>query len=274
MRIAELIAHYRKVKTQYGELPPSLESKLPIIEQVFGHLDASTTGSEIVSAAKEKWKGSAPGTIRRYLVQVKAILNRAERDGLIAKAPMVDLPYVHDVVYVDITNAELNMLLDYIKWTEPRWYPLALTLSHTGARLSEALALTEASFTKLGTRILKSVGRRTKTIERVVPYTQRMQDAVASGAIFRNGQRLAPQGYGDSSIATCLGRVIDQSVKALGLPPMRVHDLRHAFAAVLAENGADLADLVAALGHSSTAMSMRYRGLVRGRLGGIMATIK
>lgn len=272
MKIKELIAHYTEMKSQHASLPLSLSEKLGHLDRVFGSLDVSSTGSEIVASAKAEWGKLSPGTLKRYLVQLRAVMRRAERDGLIARAPLIDVPFVHDTVYVDITGAEVKMLLDYIKWTEPKWYPLVLVLTHTGARLGEALTLTPSSFTRNGTRIAKPVGRRSKTIDRVIPYTQRLGDAVSKGTLLRN-ERLWPAEIAPGSVAGCLGRVIDASVKALGLPPMRVHDLRHAFAAVLAENGADLGDLVAALGHSSPTMAMRYRGLVKGRLNAILGSV-
>ncbi len=272
MKITGLIAHYKAMKSLHASLPPSLSEKLCHLDRVFGNLDATATGSEIVATAKAEWGSLSPGTLKRYLVQLRAIMRRAERDALIDRAPLIDVPFVHDTVYVDITGSEVKMLLDYIKWTEPRWYPLALVLTHTGARLGEALTLTPASFTRNGTRIAKPVGRRSKTIDRVIPYTPRLADAVEKGLLFRN-EMLWPDNISAGSVAGCLGRVIDASVKALGLPPMRVHDLRHAFAAVLAENGADLADLVAALGHSSPTMAMRYRGLVKGRLNAILGSV-
>lgn len=272
MTINELIAHYTTAKILNSSLPPALSEKLQHLSRVFGAMDVGCTGAEIVKAAQAAWPTATAGTRKRYLVQLRAVMRRAERDGLIPKAPLIDVPFVHDTVYVDITGAEVKLLLDYIEWTEPKWYPLALVLAHTGARLGEALSLKPASFTRFGTRIAKPIGHRSKTVERVVPYTGRMSAALARGTLTRT-DRLAPAGIADDSVSTCLGRVIDTSVKALGLPPLRVHDLRHAFAAVLAENGADLADIGSALGHSTPAMSMRYRGMVRSKLTSIISNI-
>jgi len=272
MNIQTLITHYRKAKTLHEAMSPSLAEKLLHLERVFGYLPASSTGMALVATAKAAWPHVAPGTMKRYLVQLRAVMRRAERDGLIAQAPLIDVPYVHDTVYVDITAAEVRRLLDFIQWKEPSWYPLVLLLAHTGARLGEALAVTESSFTRHGIRIEKLVGRRTKTIDRTIPYTHRLASAVASGAFKRNAP-MAPECLQIASIPSVLGRVLDGATKALGLPTLRVHDLRHAFAAILAESGADLADIATALGHSNTAMSMRYRGLVKARLHSIMASV-
>ena len=275
MTINDLIAHYRTMKSLHAEIPDTLDTKLRQIERVFGRMGAASSGREVINQAKTEWGNSAPGTMKRYLVQLRAVMRRCEADGVLPKAPIIDMPYVNDTVYTDVSAADVKMLLDYIKWTEPSWYPLTLVLTHTGARLGEALRLTQSSFTKRGVVLLKLVGRRTKTVQRTVPYTSRLVREVACGAIFRNESgRIVPDSIADNSVSTCLGRVIDASVIALGLPSLRVHDLRHAFASVIAENGADLADIATALGHSNPSMAMRYRGLVRSRLASIVAGIE
>lgn len=50
----------------------------------------------------------------------------------------------------------------------------------------------------------------------------------------------------------------DAAVKAAGLEDFRFHDLRHTFASWARQNGADIADVCEALGHTSIQMSMRY----------------
>jgi integrase len=234
-------------------------------------LDAGASALEIGHAARAEWGQLAPGTLKRYLAQLRAIFNVAYDDGLIDRTPRIGMPYVNDVVEVDVSAEQVALLLSYIKWTEPRWYPLVLVLAHTGARLGEALAITpERSFTRRGVRIEKRVGRRTKTVVRTVPYTPLLAKEVASGA-FGNG--LLPKEITPRSAPACLGRVLELSCTALAIPRLRVHDLRHAFAAILAEKGADLADIATALGHSNIQMAMRYRGLVRARLHAVMAGI-
>jgi integrase len=272
MTISTLIDHYVRVKTLHAPMAASLTDKVGHIRRVFGTMAAASTGESLVMVANLAWAGLAPGTIKRYLVQLRAVMSRAYKDGLIARSPVIDVPYVNDTVYVDISGTELNLLLDYIKWTSRPWYALTVILAHTGARLGEALTLTHESFTRHGTRIAKRVDRRSKTIDRVIPYTPRLLAMVATSAIFSNGS-ITPPGIEAGSVPTCLGRVLDGATAALGLPRLRVHDLRHAFAAVLAENGADIPDLVTALGHSSAAMSMRYRGLVKTKLTGIMGKV-
>lgn len=276
MKIADLITHYTRIKGLHGPLSPSLASKLPHLLRVFGQLDAATPGHEIVAAARAEWGASSPGTLKRNLVQLRAIMAIAEDDGLIDDAPRIDMPYVNDTVVVDVTAAEVALLLQYVRWTEPRWYPLILVLAHTGARLSEALALGEGSYTRRGTRIERRLGRKVKTVSRTVPFTRLMQSEVESGVLSGSSKwriSLLPVGIAPNSASACAGRVLANSCEALGLPRLRVHDLRHSFASVMAEAGADIADIGAALGHSNLSMSMKYRGLVRGRLSSILSRV-
>lgn len=272
MTTQELINHYRRMKGIHGALSPSLEEKLVHLELVFGAMPADSTGEAYARAAIERWRHCAPGTIKRYLVQLKAVLRRAERDGLLARAPHIDLPFVHDVVYVDIDANDVTLLLDYVKWTEPKWYPLTLLLVHTGARLGEAMAVVpERDISKHGVRLLKPVARRTKTIERIVPPTSRIEAEVAASLFAK--RPIIPAGIAPASVASCLGRVIDASTDALKMKRLRVHDLRHAFAAVLAEAGGDLADIASVLGHTNIAMSQRYRGLVKTRVSALLRSV-
>jgi integrase len=50
----------------------------------------------------------------------------------------------------------------------------------------------------------------------------------------------------------------DAAVKTAGIEDFRFHDLRHTFASWARQDGADIADVCDALGHTSVQMSMRY----------------
>lgn len=271
MTIDDLILHYRSVKSVHAPLSPSLLEKVGGLSRALGHLPANSDGLALSQAARNAWPHAAPGTIKRHLVQLRAILRRCADDGIIARCPHIETPYVNDVVYVNVTAAEVSMLLDYIQAVDRRWYPLTLLLAHTGARLGEALLVQPERDLRNGTiTIHKPVNRRSKTIRRVLPCTSRMNEAIKRGFF---DAPLLPSGVSQESASVCLGRVLSAACTALGLPRLRVHDLRHAYAAILAERGADIADISSALGHSSLSVSMRYRGLVATRLTQIVARV-
>lgn len=50
------------------------------------------------------------------------------------------------------------------------------------------------------------------------------------------------------------------------VPPIRIYDLRHSLGSALRESGADLADVAAHLGHSSTSLTKRYAPTVPAKL--------
>ena len=52
-----------------------------------------------------------------------------------------------------------------------------------------------------------------------------------------------------------------------------IHSLRHTFASLLLQNGASLADIQSALGHSTLAMTMRYAHLLQAESANKLATI-
>ena len=276
----ELIEHYIAEKTAYSPLPDGLADKMARLERAFSHLRQDASGAEIIVAAKRAWPGVKDGTIRRYLVQLRAVLRMAEADGLIRKAPRIQLPYVYDTIDIDINTDGIVRMLRWVRFNAPEWYVLTTMLAHTGARLSEVLRLSSLDFKPNGITISKLADRRTKTISRVIPYTARtrevyigiqLQESWATGE--GGALRLVPRGIADQSVSTCLGRVIDRCVSELGLNPLRVHDLRHCMAVLIAEAGGDLSDIASVLGHSSVSMSARYRGMVPARASGLMGAM-
>jgi integrase len=270
MKMIELIRHYDRRIGEQRELSPSLASKVLQLMEVFGQLPHDAAGAAIEKVAIARWPKSA-STRRRMLVQLRAVLHVANDDGVLDAVPKLRLPFVHDVREAEITWEEANSLLDTLKWGEPRFYPLALVLCHTGARLSEALRIDPAKdFTERGTVLHKPVARRTKTVRRLIPYTPRMRVELPS---LTKMKTLAPVGQGDEkakSVSALMGRVVSETCVALGLPHTRVHDLRHVFAGAVGQFGGDLADIASLCGHENVAMVMRYRGLVRSRAEGIL----
>lgn len=101
----------------------------------------------------------------------------------------------------------------------------------------------------------------------------------------RPGQQLVfPTTDGAQRRGSC--RVIGRAITMCGLNSpatvaesgrATVHSLRHTYASLLLQNGASLADIQDALGHTSLAMTRRYAHLSKaesaGRLAGIMSTV-
>lgn len=56
-------------------------------------------------------------------------------------------------------------------------------------------------------------------------------------------------------------KLMERALKRAGLEPMRIHDLRHTFAATCVNSGASLYEVQKLLGHSSPTMTQRYAHL-------------
>jgi integrase len=63
-----------------------------------------------------------------------------------------------------------------------------------------------------------------------------------------------------------LRRCLNQLTQIAGIKPLRVHDLRHSFASVCAQNGASLLEIKALLNHSNLSTTQRYMHLTDNNL--------
>lgn len=215
------------------------------------------TITKIDSFLSENWSG---GTLRRYRNVVNAIINNANKMWS-TNVPRIVNPYVHDERTEHLTNIEVSKLLVVAKKQHFSEHIHMLTL--TGLRLGEALALvhTDWDATKSSITIhkrAKSTTGRTKTLSRSIPVTnQFLIDHLNSK---RNGDVLEKVSSKD------LNTHLRALLKGIGVTrDIRVHDLRHTFAYLLAQNGADIGDLQLLLGHSDISQTMRYRGWVESR---------
>lgn len=125
--------------------------------------------------------------------------------------------------------------------------PILICAVFTGLRKGNILEL-DWSSVKLGERRIRAVVKGNKNHEARIPA-----QLLAALSTTPPGKRV--------------GRVFDTTnfekrwraaIKASGLADLRFHDLRHTFASWARQNGADIADVKEALGHSDISMTMRY----------------
>ncbi|MGH8882073.1 MAG: site-specific integrase, partial [Stackebrandtia sp.] len=169
--------------------------------------------------------------------------------------------------------------LDHAQRHEPALYPMFLLILHRGLRRGEACGLRDEDvdldagylsivqqITTVGYRpVIKPV--KTDAGDRVIPIgpktitalrdhlTRRAQwqhisadDWPGTGLFFvrPDGAAWHPQTVSDR---------FDQLVAKSGLPPVRLHDLRHCAATYLRHGGADLKEIQETLGHSNIAIT-------------------
>lgn len=234
-------------------------------------LDVTTKGvSEWVDG--EAKRGVCAGTIKRNMNVLKAVLRHGKERGMVDELPTFPTLKVDDARDVHLEPDEVDSLL---RWAEDRdeeeYLPFVL-LVDTGLRLGEMceLRVRDLDFENGTIRVNKRSFSKTKT--RMVPMTKRVRIALevrlAMGEL-RPSDRV--WGRDSKGAAVFLGRALKWAIQELGLPEVRVHDLRHTFAYRAALAGADIADIQTLLGHANINMTMRYRGFVKSRTHEVVA---
>ncbi|MFC0532105.1 tyrosine-type recombinase/integrase [Phytohabitans kaempferiae] len=185
------------------------------------------------------------------------------------------------------TPQQAGQFLDYAEDHDIILYPLFVLILHRGLRRGEAVGLPDTNvdldnallritqqLTTVGyTPVIKDVksesGDRTVSLDSFTLaalrtyHARRARWRLVSGPswpdtglffVQPNGQPWHPE--------TVTGR-FEQLVRGVGLPPIRLHDLRHCAATYLKAAGADLKDVQETLGHSSiTITSDTYTSVI------------
>ena len=220
----------------------------------FGNIDASTiTPSKIEHVLLEmKMGGYAPATIARYLVVLKAIFNRAKRDGVLTINPAekVAPPQVNNVLVRYLTPTQEEKLLSSLP---ERFRPIVLAALHTGMRQGELLRLVWQDV-DWHTGIL-TVNESKTGERRRVPMNSTVQSLLSDLRATRADSLIFPHD------ARYLRRAFKRAVQEAGLHPFRFHDLRHTFASRLAMQGVNDRTLQVLGGWKSPRMLTRYAHL-------------
>jgi integrase len=202
---------------------------------------------------------SKPVAANRTLAAVRAMFSHAVRsdDWALAVNPAVGIgmnPEQHRERYP--ANGELERLVRALQRRGDRAGQCLLMLLLTGARRGELLASRWSDFDL-------DVGVWTKRAETTKQRRSHRlplnQEALAILCEIREGEPFSPFGrLRLSSIRVAWAEVLAEA----GIKNLRVHDLRHFHAALLAEAGHSLVLIGAMLGHASPATTQRYVALV------------
>ncbi len=212
---------------------------------------------EVMARLKEE--GMEPATIHRRLTVLKAIYNRALREGKIDKNPIlrVQSPKFDNRIVRYLTPDEESRLFAALPG---RLHPIVSVALHTGCRQGELLRLIwgDVDFSS-GTILIREAksgeSRRVVMNSRVKSVLSSLSGKEKpSNPVFSNT-------FGGFMDGGNLRREFEGAVKKAGIAPFRFHDLRHTFASRLAMNGANDRTLQTLLGHKSQAMILRYAHL-------------
>lgn len=213
---------------------------------------------------RRRLPAAKPGTVKRQVNVVSAVLNYAAERGLCARVKLLR-PEVHDAKERFLTVEERELLLDELPLEAGR---LALFLVFTGARLGEAMGLEWAQVHADGVVFTTLKGKSKKPRRRKVPLHPRVQELLevlrretgGTGKVFRSST-----GHGWTAHHQ-VDRVFKRATGRLGWDDVTPHTLRHTFASHLVMRGQSLRVVADLLGHSSITMVMRYAHLAPSHL--------
>jgi integrase len=271
-----------KPKTASGEPQRSVADDFYRVERIAKYFGRKTKIREVARWASisdfnaHLLQRMTPESANRYLTFVKAILNRAYEWGALDTPPYVRTNRMKKYGNRYLTIEEEKRLLEKC---HPRLKDFIAFMLDTGARLREATTLTwrhvdlerrprpAVTFvkTKNGDARTVPVPKRTARILRKMKRTAGGQSSIvfsypATKTTYnkygrrnsRRGQRVPLANY---------NAIWQETRERVGLTDVRMHDLRHTYAAKLVRANVPILTVGKLLGHKSITMTMRYAHL-------------
>jgi len=211
--------------------------------------------------------GAGPATRNRTLSMLSSLSKRAVRLGHARENPCAGIQRARETVREPLFLALADQDRVIAECPVPLRWAVAVLLD-TGLRTGELLRLAWADYDPArGTLTVRVSKNRTP---RTVPVTTRGRaalDAHRAGSANAGGPAAlifaSLAGYRPSGEPRFTGEAFEAWKKArrrAKCPGLRIHDLRHSFAATAARAGVPISDLQRLLGHKTMAMTMRYAG--------------
>jgi integrase len=233
--------------------------------------------------------GMSGSSVRKLHWAMRQALAWAHKRGLtgVIATQGVELPPLHARKIDPPSSDNVRALLDHLLESDRDWGTVFAVIAWTGCRRGEAAGLqwrdidldagsvlisrsvsavpggSEVKGTKTGDQRRIAIGPRTVTLLR--EHRARCEDrAKTCGAVLHLGAFVFspdPDGRGPYNPHTFTREFVD-ACKAAGVPPMRLHDLRHHSATTLLRQGARVGEVMDRHGWRTVEMVNRYRHLV------------
>lgn len=211
--------------------------------------------------------GDSPGTLRHKVQALRALYRYLLRRGMVDANPAAQVELAKlskplpKFVREKTVNAILDADIDIDDFVQVRDRLIVMLFYETGIRLSELIGLQDAAV-DTAKRELKVRGKRDK--DRIVPFGDELKDWIERYRVLR--QAVMPQC--GNMLVTVKGRplypslvyrvVHDGLAQAGGTGKLSPHVLRHTFASVMLNSGAELNSVKELLGHESLAATQVY----------------
>jgi len=223
-------------------------------------------------------KGLAPATVRKAYQIMAKIMGAAVDADVIQRSPCrrIQLPTDEHREMRFLTAAEVGRLAEAM---DPRYRALVLLGAYGGLRIGEMAGLRKSrvqipkGLVIVDQTLSEAAGRldfqppKTKASRRSVKLPRSVADELGAHIGRWSGEGpdglvfTAPEG-GPLRLATWRRRFWQKAVVAVGLEPLRVHDLRHTAVTLWIATGANAKAVSVRAGHASVSITMdRYAHL-------------
>lgn len=268
----------RKESTKTGY---SILAKKHIVESDLG----ATALDKLTARKVEAWlavlrkKGLSESTIRSAYVILRAILNTAVRDKMLAEnvAALVDRPKVTKKEALFLTDEQVDAVIAEAE--SSRYQPLFRLLAKTGLRRGEALALrwSDVDFTNKRIHVRGTLTRvngeltvtdpKTTKSRRTPPLSpeveailrsvkaRQAEERLAAGSAWTETSFVFTTEFGQPCDPRNALRAFKAAAKRAKVPEAGLHTLRHSGATTLLLQGVPLKVVSELWGHSSTAIT-------------------
>lgn len=200
--------------------------------------------------------GLKPGSVRRELNTLGAVLNHARLYGLTKQEVKIRKPRVDDARTQWLTKQQRD---DMIEIAAPKEFKALVAGGfYTGARIGELVNAKPSAYDeqrKILTVSTNKTGGKGKSW-RQIPIHPVLADLMVS-----NDDWLFPAPRGKRWSTGELYRHWRTLVTICGHEDLRPHDMRHTFASLMVQAGVDLITIASITGHKSVTMLNRYSHL-------------
>jgi integrase len=227
----------------------NLESHLKAILPTFGDRDPAT----ITPSDVQTWIAGLtlkPGSIRRYLATLRAVLDFADADPNPARDGRVKLPREEQAVVDPPTATDVDTIIAKVP---KRWRLPLRTLEQTGMRVGELHALAWGDVDEAGSRFRIKNGK-TAAARRWVQVPEWLMVEIADTC--PREDRTPERGVFPGFSPDVAKNIMARACKTAGIVHRHPHDLRHRYASVQIGRGVPVTTVAAQLGHSKKSLTL------------------
>lgn len=143
-----------------------------------------------------------------------------------------------------------------LRWGDVDWDTGTLILRHTLVNVPGQGDIPETPKTKAGWRTVVIDAESLNWLHRRRAYAA--ADARAAGEVYRDHGYVLQTSVGTPVMTRNFNRTFDELCDKVGVPRIRLHDLRHTHGTVLHEAGVDMKTIQVRLGHSSIGVTSKF----------------